>query len=130
MRIKSGGAPVPTLGRHERLDARIVERATGMALAVRLRRFDLPPLGRREARTRLGGAHVLAAQDGLHGGMDGCAEVRFRGRGGRAGARPSRKGGGGGGRAGARPSRGNVFAGVHPLRCRMCTPMRPLSPIP
>ena len=91
MRIKSGGTPVPTLGRHERPHARIVERATGMAPAVHLGRFDLPPLGRSEARTRLRGVRVLAAQDGLHGGMDGCAEVRFRGWGGRAGARPSRK---------------------------------------
>ena len=63
-------ALVAALGGDEGADARIVERAVGMALAVRLRRFDLPPLGRSEARTRLGGGLVLAAQDGLHGGID------------------------------------------------------------
>ena len=53
---------------------------SGMGPLILPRRRDLPPLRRRQTRTRLGRVHVLAVQDGRHGG----AEVGFRGRGGRS----------------------------------------------
>ena len=68
MRVKCHCARIPALFEHERPDAGVVERAAAVRGAVVFGGLDLAAFGGREARAGLRRVHVLAAQDGLHGG--------------------------------------------------------------